>query len=404
MTRRRLLVTRASGSGGGLPPEDMTLDTYRAATMAFGPMVNFTNEPSGGLTIRRRVPGGVVHNAKGLVLRVIADGHPVVGKFALEYGGITYPVTWGGESLVSVEPGGFAESDPTPAWKTFRAGQPLYVRAYSPAGDTHVLIGGSSDTGDTTGGTGPTTSSGAGGQVAGPVSILGMVADVVCPAFVGDSITHQGGSSENGWCNLAAAGAGVPSFGFGVPVTVFSSVQVGRWGGDPVRALAPATHMLAQFSVNDLRIAEDVISVKSTGVQAWRWLRQQRDVPLYQTTTTPIVDTTNDCATLAGQTLVPAYHERRQNFIAWLRDGAPIDAEDNPVDTGSAGIRAGQPGHPLSGIVDIAAAVEEGGGDNPTGKWRVDLGALGGDGVHPSEQGQAIMAEPVREWISGLTV
>lgn len=402
MTRRIIL---ASGGGSGVPweppPEDMTLDTFRAVTLPLAPTVNYRTVQAGGETVRWRVPDGTTVNAKSLRLRVVSSATMGLrGKWAFEYGGQTYPITFDGERELDLGYNEFRESDPTPAWKVFVAGQPLYVRAYSPEGLTGTNISGTYETGDVVDGKGPTNGPVQDhyGSVAGPVAILGMSADVKCPAFIGDSICYGGTSNENGWISLATRRAGVPGIGLGVPVTIFWGVAGDRWGGQPEKTLAPATDMLCQFSVNDLRVIhdEDGQGVMNAAISCWRWLRARRDVPLYQTTTTPIVDTTNDCATLEGQTLVPEFHTRRQNFIAWLRDGAPLTLNpDTAVLAGGDGVRMGDPEHPLTGIVDVAAVVEEGN----TGKWRVDLGPLGGDGVHPSSLGMEIMSGPVFNWL-----
>ena len=96
-----------------------------------------------------------------------------------------------------------------------------------------------------------------------------------------------------------------------------------------------------------------------------------------------------------------APHETVEQTRASLSRGAPGTLAAAPV--GASGVvRAGQEGHPLSGIVDIAAAVEQGGTSAPTGKWRVDLGPLGGDGVHPSGLGENVMAGPTADWVATL--
>lgn len=232
------------------------------------------------------------------------------------------------------------------------------------------------------------TDNGSSQPVPGPTAIIGRTyATQVSPIIVGDSIAYQGFSPVDGWVRFGLGE--LPGMDFATPVTRWTSLNDGRYGDNPTEVFTWATHMLIQFGVNDINNTLSLTELKASARASWAWHRARFAGPIYQTTPTPIVVTNDLTATLEGQT-VPVSATRRPDVLAWLRDGAPDES----------GVRAGQPGHPLAGIVDIAAAVE-----SPTapGKWDSTQGALGGDGVHPSPAGQAVMAQVVSEWVEGLS-
>lgn len=168
------------------------------------------------------------------------------------------------------------------------------------------------------------------------------------------------------------------------------------------------THMLVQYGVNN--ILSEGISVAALWAEARACYAaidaEKPGVPIWQTTPTPIVIVTSGGgATLEGQNPEEPRRLARLAWIEWLRDGCPIDpATQNSLAVGATGsvIRVGHDDHPLRGIVDIAAVVEQGGSVAPTGKWRVDLGSLAPDGVHPSTLGQNTMKPPMAAWVSTL--
>lgn len=181
----------------------------------------------------------------------------------------------------------------------------------------------------------------------------------------------------------------VPTINLGVPVTRWTTTADARYGGQASALMNAASHVVIQLGVNDIG-GGDLTSLKTRARSCWDSHAAATSRPLYQTTPTPkLLGTTGDgCASSAGQTL-GTWEPVRQNLNAWLRDGAP--------DAG--GIRAGEPGHPLTGIIDLAVAVE-----SPTepGKWDWTKGNLGGDGVHPSDLGQSYMRQVMNDWLLTL--
>lgn len=87
----------------------------------------------------------------------------------------------------------------------------------------------------------------------------------------------------------------------------------------------------------------------------------------------------------------------RDAINGWLRDGAPL-IDGAPALTGGVGaVRAGEAGHPLIGVCDIAAAVET---PNPTGLvWDTSAGVPTLDGTHPTRIGSDLMEPVAARWL-----
>lgn len=188
------------------------------------------------------------------------------------------------------------------------------------------------------------------------------------------------------WFRDPMAELGLPGISYGRNATTLNASD--DYDGETFRAV---THVLCQVIVNDL--GGDGLTLAhlwQTARNQYAYIRTHNPgVPIWQTTTTPSVATTNFCTTLADQTVPTQHSTIRAAWVAFLRAGAPCDPTTKAArEVGATGdtIRMGQTGHPLQGFVDIAAAVEHGGLAG-TSKWRVDLGPLGGDGVHRSGLG-----------------
>lgn len=238
------------------------------------------------------------------------------------------------------------------------------------------------------------SSSPAGGPY--PVMVTGKARpSVLTPAIYGDSIAAQ-----LAWWSIPLAERRMPGANFGRNAQKFT----GRWLDADM--LEGVTHMVVQFGVNDLGGGGTIAGLWYDAKACYSYIHGIKPgLPIYQTTPTPMVaDTAGDgCATLAGQTPNPLALQPRQNWIAWQRDGMPLDpATMDSIAVGATGIRAGQEGHPISGIIDMAAHTEHGGIDNPSGKWRVDQGVLGGDGIHP-DGAHPLMQAAVRDWLDTIT-
>ncbi|MCF6376885.1 SGNH/GDSL hydrolase family protein [Nocardioides KLBMP 9356] len=403
MTVRRLLATGGGGTGGGTggpPPPDPTLVVPRLMTEPLGVNQNTTTLTGSGKTWQHTAFTVLADSAD---MRLVFFGgsqgsitNPATLKASVrKAGGSWVPVTFSGSTSGSLPLDGYLTSDALTG--PFLEATTFEVRVYSPAQNINVSAPAAVTTGEHL--TETTLPSPDAFPANGPVPI-GFIGDGRATALslglYGDSIAAQGL-----WWQQALASRAVAGVNFGRNAQRFT----GRWlGADLIEAL---THMLVQFGVNDLSDNINTTTMWARAVDNYDYIHGlNADLPLWQTTPTPIVDTDDGCATLSGQTVRDYAATYRQPWIAFLRDGAPCHPTTRAaLSVGATGtvIRAGQTGHPLKGVVDIAAAVEQGGSSSPTGKWRVDLGALGGDGVHPSNLGMTAMVPPVQEWVESLS-
>lgn len=434
MSHRRLLMTAGSAATGGGTgtPGDPTLVTPRAMTAE----VLAVNQPTKELfTVGGYSLAG--YTGRSELLTVGADAsemslvfsgcssywqtpvtNPMTLKVSVELddSGDILPVTFDGDAVGLVPRASNLTSDPVSG--NFYAGQRFRLRVFTPSSQVinvasqflaseqilgdHVADTTWSNPGLEPGVTYP--------GMPAPIAILGKCREgVITVGAIGDSILNTPPQFER-----------PPALWFSQPVEAagFTGINMGQEARrydnrDPITGVMQAvTHMLVEYGVNN--ILETGISVASL----WALAREcyaaidaaNPGVPIWQTTPTPIVLTSNACATLAGQVFdgsaSTARRDARLAWNAWLRDGCPIDPTTlDALATGATGsvIRAGHADHPLRGIVDIAAAVEDGGTSSPSGKWRVDLGPVGGDGVHPSPLGEQTMKAPVTAWLATLT-
>ncbi|MDQ4502196.1 hypothetical protein [Sinomonas sp. ASV322] len=154
-------------------------------------------------------------------------------------------------------------------------------------------------------------------------------------------------------------------------------------------ALQYADTVLSEYAINDM--GTGLTTLQATAVKFWNQCKAAGAARVLQTTTLPQAASTDGFTTLAGQTPV-ASTLTRQAWNAWLRDGAPL-ASGTPAAVGTAdpaAVRAGQSGHPLHAVVEVAQAVED---PAEPGKWRVDKGPIGGDGTHPNALGHKVLGE-----------
>lgn len=398
MTRRRLLAS-IEPPGTPLPP-DPTLTEPRFVTAPLSINQNVTTVTGDGRTWEHQA-FKLLEDAASL--RLVFHGasqgeitNPSTLKASLrKAGGSFVAVTFDGTASGTLVREAGLVSDPIAG--PFAEGEMFDVRVYSPAQTINTYRAALTAPGEHLT---ETPMPGAGqfpSDGPTPLGIIGACREsAMSLGLLGDSIAAQGI-----WWRTALAAHGLPGVNMGRNVTQFGS---GYWAQDSMPAI---THLLVQFGVNDLGAAPSVATLWTKAVGCYASVRgyTPNELPIWQTTPTPIVDTTDDCATLAGQTVRSYAATARQPWIAFLRDGAPCDPDTlAAAGVGATGVvRAGQPGHPLSGVIDVAAAVEQGSSSTPTGKWRVDLGPLGGDGVHPSGLGESVMAGPVESWASTLT-
>lgn len=129
-------------------------------------------------------------------------------------------------------------------------------------------------------------------------------------------------------------------------------------------------------------------------LSSWQWLTAGPAPRLGQTTMVPYTTSSDGWTTATGQTATDVVW--RDAINGWLRDGAPL-VDGAPALTGGAGaVRAGEVGHPMIGVCDIAAAVET---PNPTGLvWDTSTGVPTPDGTHPTRIGSNLMEPIAAQW------
>lgn len=306
---------------------------------------------------------------------------PVTIKASVEVGSTLLPVTFGGKLSATIDGGGWVVSDPVATEVT--AGQVLYVRvhiapttnwyhnrfAYAPG------MGGFAANSDLT--------------PPGSAAIPDSVSALYGPALItveptgasrqavqvfGDSIGHGVNDGFSQWQgpNVVAPGLGGGGmFGralAGVGGLIQSAVPgdsagnfrtaAGHFRRAVFTTCAPV--MICEYGRNDITAGRTLAQVQGDLLWLWR-LGAGRGRRVYQTTITPKSTSSNGWVDLAGQTVAAGSGESvRVAFNAWLRAGAPIiSASGGPAAVGAAGaLLAGQPGHPLTGYLEIADAVE----------------------------------------------
>lgn len=401
MIRTLLALGGGSSEPGGPLPPDPTLTADRHITQVTGINQNTVTPGGAGRTWRTEYRAATDFTTLRLAYGSFAQAiltAPWTASVTVETpDGELIPVTWSGGTSLSCDEAEMVESDPVAL--TLGEGENFWVRLHVPAGvKAPVARNGRACTymeGNQLAATWAPVNDPAGDPESPlPVAAIGKARpSTIVPAMIGDSICAMG-IEPAGWWRLALGLT--PGLSYGRNARRFTDLD-GREGN----TLRAATHVLVQYGANDLGSSPTVAATWATAVAHYAYVNDQNPgVGIWQTTCTPIVGTTDECATLAGQT---TYSTTREAWNAFLRDGAPCNPTTKAaLAVGASGLRAGQDGHPLQGVVDVAEAVEQGGTSSPTGKWRVDLGPLGGDGVHPSNLGMTVMAEPVEAWVNTL--
>lgn len=346
------------------------------------------------------MPGFVTAQQSGTVRATVQAGD-----------GPVRPVTFGGTSTARLTPptgpGYTITSDPVPV--NARAGTLLHVLAWVDADGTGAIVADttsilSTDRGwglgswTTTPGLAPADASGQ--MVGGPWSlrpsrIIGP-SDKEAWIFSGDSIVQQSWS----WGERALDALG------------YAAVKSGR-GGDSyalgggynraLPSLAYATGFVDQMGINDGGRTWDVNAPRM--LTLWRNLRAAGIEHVIKSTVTLSVGTSDDWATLEGQTVSQVTEAGRVAINQWLRDGAPLTPDGTaPAPAGTAGgvrctviqpdgtVTARDEGHPLTVVTDVVAAIES---SPDSGKYALGAPAtamLGwADGLHPSPGVHAIL-------------
>ncbi len=315
-------------------------------------------------------------------------------KASVDIHGVTHPLTFDGKTTVTVQRGWCVISDPIKA--SLSTGETIHSRTYAvhlhekDAGTWQQVIKLSAERGEWHG-EGDLTATTEPQMLAhndgtrGPLHILGKTSEKVnAVAFNGDSIAS---TVESPWTVRIADKAGVAwshATTGGDSILYQKQRRVACW---PL-GLGGFTHFVCALGANDLGRGEAILEKY---VEHWTWAKKQ-GVKVYQVTVLPFTSSTDRFATLEGQT--PKENEAfRVRINDWLRDGAPLRNGVPAIGTADpSAVRIGHPDHPLDGYIETADAVES---SRNSGKWRVDKGSIGGDGLHPNAKAHELIAESI---------
>lgn len=215
--------------------------------------------------------------------------------------------------------------------------------------------------------------------------------------FSGDSIVQQSWS----WGERALDALG------------YAAVKSGRGGdnyaigggyGRALPSLPYATGFIDQMGINDGMRSWDVNAPRM--LTLWRNLRAAGIEHVIKSTVTLSVGSSDNWATLAGQTVNQITEAGRIAINRWLRDGAPLTPDGtSPLLTGATGairctvispagtVTARNQGHPLTAVTDVVAAIES---SPDSGKYAIGAPSTAmsgwGDGLHPSPGIHGILA------------
>lgn len=344
--------------------------------------------------------------------------NPVTYGAAIDHlvGGVAFnsivpqQVTFGGQSTITVAPGGYAVSDPIMG--PFTKGELLLVRSWVsvatlgqkwPVGiilnyGYDGVLAGDQRAAQNFNTTFATTTTGV-----TPVLILGPTAGRPTVTGCGDSIMDGSGDSSafpgaagfltracDGVCGLHKLGApGERVNGILVPQGYARRLVTASHGGN----------IVSNYGVNDLGNGSSLAQLQSDITTFWRMFSPMRK-RVFQTTITPRTNSTDSWATTTNQ-IVQTWEANRTGFNSWLRAGAPMNSSFVAVSIGTPGaLLAGQTGHPLYGVFDVASAVEVNASNVLTlngGYWQVNGTANypTTDGTHPSSVLHIAMAAKI---------
>lgn len=158
-----------------------------------------------------------------------------------------------------------------------------------------------------------------------------------------------------------------------------------------------ATDVICENGANDCTSGTSLATWQSKEIAVWTDIKAIQvangitDGRIWATTITPNTTSTDGWTTLGNQTIT-AFNANRVAHNDWLRDGAPISNGTAAAVGTSSALRMGDEGHPCAGYFEIADLAESA---RNSGKWRVDIGAVTGDGTHPNSTGYAALAPGV---------
>ena len=300
-----------------------------------------------------------------------AIGNSISVKAAIEYNGVTYPVTFNGARTAVMDSGGCLVSDGLEI--SVPVGANVWARTYWNAGTGGYVpllaaVGTGSYAGsdaavygsDLTDGAGTTSMTATAGNfsVFAPTALLGVPNAPVsksCVAMIGDSIVE--GSADNppndcigGFVRRALTAAGIPYVDLasgGDTAALFVSNGFHR-----SNLLRYATHAICNYGTNDLfGSAATVAQLKANLLTIWAWLKSF-NLQVYHCTMLPRTSSSDLWSTVANRSLQGA-ESNRLALNSWLRDA-------------SANGAVAQSNGALVGIFETAWLVESA---HDSGKW-----------------------------------
>ncbi len=337
----------------------------------------------------------------------------VTYRASIEYpSGTFYPVFFNGVRDVTVAPDGIAESDDiTPV--EIPAGAQFWVRTFTSIASGTFYLGSRTEnrnqlkTANLDGGSvigASATDQTMSGTIANSNNYASSVTAIIgksssgtplkCVGIMGDSISAATYNYDYPWFSWEASSiAGeLPVLQLAVSGEKISdqwTVSVFK-RHKRIRLLSKVcTHAICALGINDVSAGATATTLKANYIILWTALNS-RGVKVYQTTLTPYSASTDSWATLENQTPGKlgnaTYEAHRITVNDWIRDGAPM-LSGVGVATGSTAdgtLRTGDVGHPLSGFIEVADAVES---SRNSGKWKVTGAAnyATSDGVHPTQ-------------------
>lgn len=374
----RAFSTRLGASGGVASTPKFTTSTSTGTTYRNRVIIPISGQvadvqfafPNWGLNSTGEYPGD----------------NAITVKAALEYGGVSYPLFFGGQTSVTIQPGAEALSDPFGG--ELVGGSAVYLRIFisvASIGQTWplgrlqapLLAEARTDGSDLTASTGALATGGS--YLYGPSYAMGIyLPDRANALIVGDSISAGSGevsANGDGSGNLGfierAFGTAFPwitSTRSGTRLSDFNTAHTRRM----VRVRGLCKYILCELGVNDINAGSSLATVQAAALAAWTSMGVAGFSQVWQTTITPYTTSTDGWATTGNQTLVSApANTVRTSYNDWLRGGAPISA-GVAVAVGTPGaLLAGQSGHPLAGVVEVADLAESA---RNSGLWAIPAG------------------------------
>ena len=328
-----------------------------------------------------------------------APTQDLILRAGFEIAGTYHPVTFGGEFSVTVEPGTRALSDTVGETVIVKPGDVIYSIVEMASG--RIGNGGYGAPGGYAskrypGRYQPPPGTLNSGELAGsPSGIYGLTTDdTLSVVIVGDSFSQQG------WPRAGVDASRLAWSDWSVWLDRTSTDRLGLLADRmPGTGPIPYDVALVFWGGNDRTTDLDAWNRKS--IASWR-LFEAAGCKVVTKTLHPYTSSTDGWTTTEGQ----SYHDEAQNEVinarnAWLRDGAPIDADDAPLPAGTTAagaIRIGDASHPVTfPAFDESDATSSA---RDSGIWRVDGGAWSADGIHLSNYGVFRLSEIFAQWVA----